>query len=1351
MNAMNMPRNGAARSESRGPFNFWLGVEAFSPQGIPDCSRSRGDVPLVSDYGADTPLPWAPESGLPQARRGHVWQHIVFLGVFDLDSAWDVLEPAAGEDFDGRPAPRSAAAMLTVDREGTLNPDSAVLSQCVWAAGRYRRHRRLDDVFTNFADDETRWSEDLADLARTRGIRTGADSSGGSSTHPVSWDDLESILGLSLKSTGAAGLLTYKGEPVSVIRIRSEQISEKKRAQEAEPGFLNSLFSDDLRRLSQRPATRGPLDQYLGVHRAQRKIDVRKDLNTVYESVAPDLVPDGRWPSNPEHPLALSQQFAVNRALADLEDHEGIFSVNGPPGTGKTTMLRDMIAALVTRRAAALAAFTDPAGAFVDQHRMRSTTQYARTVHELHPSLRGFEMVIASSNNGAVENISLEIPWKNKDVIDQTFHESDDFYFARIATELLNGGERKSQDDSEPRKQAWGLVSAKLGNSKNRAAFVSTALYGDREAREGRDAVPGLIQLLENSPAVGVSGWADARKSFLAAKSRVDRLRAERQKWHQGFRDLPALQAEITELEAILISDSQELAAQEDLITAQAQELAELQHFESTRRAELEAHVAARPRLLEVLRSSGDVTAQWRARYERLTAETDHIRRSIAGLTIILANARKAADDLRARHEQTATKLSHRRSQYRSHGSDQEFQDSPVADWFDPESSAREKRSPWLDVTFNRARSELFMEALKLHEAFIHDQRAAMRQNLLAVQDVLKNDVPADASPETVRHAWEALFMVVPTVTTTFASVPRLFSSLKDERLGWLFVDEAGQAAPQHALCGIARTHRALLVGDPLQLTPVVTLPEKYQTRLLEITGTGSEWLPAHNPAQVLADRNTRYGTIIQPPGGDPLWVGAPLRVHRRCDNPMFDVVNGEVYGGLMIHGEEVPRQPFPGKNVQAPESAWFDVHTSQWNGHASPQELDRLDDLLGALQQAGYKMSDILIVSPFRDTADRIVKVAANYPIDTTARSGTVHRAQGKEASIVIVVLGGRAGGARSWAVSTPNLFNVAVSRAKRRLFVIGDHRHWAELPYFKALDHRLQRHGQDASLADLFPSVDEPASEPTGPEPGDDPALHQPQTAGTVNHGQEPIDGPVEVFPLDTYEEGHMQDRRGLEWDLPAYEALITGIRHGYSDEELALHLGRSVGAVRSRARWLLPTDADCKGPKTALVKLREAVLNGPYDWLAHVRAAHAREETFLWTPDSDRAIFDAWAKGTPSLPELSDALHVSETSIAGRLVKRRHANSTADVVDRLGCTAGSALDVRARIARDKQSMALWVFVVADDQGMIQHLSLHPHKDAALEEKESTDLGQEGWAWTIAQRVVGEGSIRLLTTGIF
>ncbi|WP_335980920.1 AAA domain-containing protein [Streptomyces sp. CA2R106] len=66
--------------------------------------------------------------------------------------------------------------------------------------------------------------------------------------------------------------------------------------------------------------------------------------------------------------------------------------------------------------------------------------------------------------------------------------------------------------------------------------------------------------------------------------------------------------------------------------------------------------------------------------------------------------------------------------------------------------------------------------------------------------------------------------------------------------------------------------------------------------------------------------------------------------------------------------------------------------------------------------------------------------------------RYGTVHTTQGKEADIVVLVLGTGTGqvGSRDWAAKNPNLLNVAVTRARRRLVVIGDHAVWSRHRYF-------------------------------------------------------------------------------------------------------------------------------------------------------------------------------------------------------------------------------------------------------------------------------------------------------------
>lgn len=94
-----------------------------------------------------------------------------------------------------------------------------------------------------------------------------------------------------------------------------------------------------------------PLAQYL-----TENIDKKPDLLTtdgkivISDSLSIDNTPLGRWPGDSTHTMSLMQQFAINTISTTL-NNSGLYSINGPPGTGKTTMLRDLIANNIVKRA----------------------------------------------------------------------------------------------------------------------------------------------------------------------------------------------------------------------------------------------------------------------------------------------------------------------------------------------------------------------------------------------------------------------------------------------------------------------------------------------------------------------------------------------------------------------------------------------------------------------------------------------------------------------------------------------------------------------------------------------------------------------------------------------------------------------------------------------------------------------------------------------------------------------------------------------------------------------------------------------------------------------------------------
>lgn len=166
-----------------------------------------------------------------------------------------------------------------------------------------------------------------------------------------------------------------------------------------------------------------------------------------------------------------------------------------------------------------------------------------------------------------------------------------------------------------------------------------------------------------------------------------------------------------------------------------------------------------------------------------------------------------------------------------SHG--EEINDEiPNNSFWNQQMAIIQKASPWLSEKLYEERIWLFISAMNLHKSFMIENAEFIIDNLYSFKDVLDNDFhERDVYAQAI---WQTFFMVVPVVSTTFSSLGNLFDMLKGGSLGWLLIDEAGQSTPQAPVGGLWRCKKAVVVGDPLQVEPVINIEKKLSDVLME-------------------------------------------------------------------------------------------------------------------------------------------------------------------------------------------------------------------------------------------------------------------------------------------------------------------------------------------------------------------------------------------------------------------------------------------------------------------------------------------------------------------------------------
>ncbi|MFY1700742.1 caspase, EACC1-associated type [Micromonospora sp. WMMA1923] len=281
------------------------------------------------------------------------------------------------------------------------------------------------------------------------------------------------------------------------------------------------------------------------------------------------------------------------------------------------------------------------------------------------------------------------------------------------------------------------------------------------------------------------------------------------------------------------------------------------------------------------------------------------------------------------------------------------------------------------------------------------------------------------------------LLRVLPGWAVTALSARRLRSS--PAMFDLVIIDEAAQCTVPAILPMLFRAKRALLIGDPRQLAPVVDLPETEDVTERARAALSTGWLTAR---RLTYTAHSAYDAFASAAGSTHL-----LDEHYRCHPDIVEVPNREVYQGRLTVLTDPARLVAP----TDPAVRWRDV-PGRFSLGPSGSGFNQIEIEAVVAEVAGLRSAhpsaSIGVVTPLAAHQRQLAAALRDAGLTDNLLCATIHRFQGSERDVMVVSPVGAHGvpdRTRGWLVHQTNLWNVAITRARSQLVVVGDRSWWS------------------------------------------------------------------------------------------------------------------------------------------------------------------------------------------------------------------------------------------------------------------------------------------------------------------
>lgn len=344
-----------------------------------------------------------------------------------------------------------------------------------------------------------------------------------------------------------------------------------------------------------------------------------------------------------------------------------------------------------------------------------------------------------------------------------------------------------------------------------------------------------------------------------------------------------------------------------------------------------------------------------------------------------------------------------------------------------------------IKVTLEKCRIEITKLSERILKSSIrhHLSEDGAAKRVIPYKNYFPDNIPWRTSDfSTYCSNAKSFLHVFPLNAITSLSIKGAFP-LENGLFDMLIIDEASQCDIASAIPLIMRSKQICVIGDPLQLKHITSVTTKEEQVIKNHLGLGENQYLQYKEKS-LWDYCNELVSKMSDDNRPVILTG-----HYRCQPRIIGYSNDIFYArrlGTRLEVKTTNERP----DITPKDIVWIDVHGSQRADNININEAEARVAVEKARELSSkYKDVSIGIVTPFKRQAEFINSLLYG-DLRNTVVADTVHKFQGDEKDIMIyslVVTDNSPLSKIHWIDwSVPNLVNVAVTRARQTLYVIGN-----------------------------------------------------------------------------------------------------------------------------------------------------------------------------------------------------------------------------------------------------------------------------------------------------------------------